>query len=156
MIGAGGGVLGLSSNYTLALSYLNTTPRDFCGFSVALLSRNLSMCGATSGYISLLCKSTLNGTAVNATLNITNASAVCAKVPSSFQGVCTDSFLYYQAAKEKNSSICMQISEPQYQYGCLTNIAIAYKDNGYCAIISNATAQGACDFDVAHAANSSA
>jgi hypothetical protein len=150
MIGAASGILGLSANYTILLHYLNTTPRSFCYYSMATLNYNQSLCSSTAGEISLLCNYNFNKVIVNTSLNLTNESYICSKVPSYAQNICRYSFLSYAAIKNRNYTDCEQISNLSYQYNCIAAIAIKYHDNEYCAFISNSTARGACNYDVSN------
>ncbi len=135
------------TNTTALLPFINVTPEQFCRYSVAVLTYNSSACSALNGTISLLCKQAFSSSTYNASENITlqNISTVCGRLPSYVQQVCSYGMLSYIAVKNRNVSICGQVSAMQYQNACYSALAAKYADDQYCTYISNSSVMASCE-----------
>ncbi len=135
------------ANATGLLPFINVTPMQLCRYSVAVLTYNSSICGELNGTASLLCNRAFSGSIYNTAENITlqNISAVCGKLPSYLQQVCSYGLLSYIAVRSRNVSVCGQIGAAQYQNACYAGLAAKYFDNQYCTYISNSSVMASCD-----------
>lgn len=141
------------SNITAYAAFINVTPRQFCSYSVAVLTRNSSVCPTLGGTPELLCNSAFYAESYNSTNNITqqNISTICGKLPSYVQQVCSFGLLSYIAVRDRNVTVCGQIGAGTYQNACYSSLAAKYHDNQYCSYINNYTIMAACESGAATA-----
>lgn len=130
-----------------AYSVLNASPQDYCYYSIATLTGNRTACSLTTGLLSEVCNATF--VHANYTINMTNATSVCASAPSYLKSLCISGFLTSEAIGTRNISKCLQISSMLYQYTCITSYATKYTNASYCSYIGNSSIQQDCYIDVA-------
>ena len=131
---------------SLYLGIINATPRSYCYYKVAVLSKNPALCSLAGGTIGELCTYSLY-THQNTTTNYTNlnASYLCANVPASFKDYCILGVQTAKAANTNNVSVCLAIGVAQEEYSCISTLASRYNESSYCSYISNSTARSACE-----------
>ena len=131
---------------SLYLGMINATPRSYCYYKVAVLSKNPAICSLAGGAVGELCTYSLY-TYSNITTNYTNlnTSYLCANVPASFKYYCILGVQTAKATKTDNVSVCLAIGTAQEEYSCITTLASQYNESSYCSYISNSTARSACE-----------
>ncbi|MGI0100929.1 MAG: hypothetical protein ACREBH_04420 [Candidatus Micrarchaeaceae archaeon] len=137
-----------SFNY-ISYGELNMTPRDYCYYSAAMSTNNMSLCSMAGSTLGQLCTSSLaagTNSSLNSSLNITNVSMLCSNAPSYIQSLCLYTVYTEQAVAEKNASVCASIGNATYQDTCITQLATSYNDSAYCSYINDSeSAQIACE-----------
>jgi hypothetical protein len=132
-------------NITSYISFLNTTPQQYCRYSIAIESYNRSLCGSVGGYLSLVCSYSLGEVNVSNSTNITisNAGTLCSSAGSEEQ-LCTYAVYAYIALKNDNATICGAVASPLLQYSCYAALAKKYNFPSYCGLISNKSISNVC------------
>ncbi len=136
-------------------SLINATPQSYCYYHLALNTQNRSLCDFLSGSMGTLCNA--NFTHPTQSTNITNET-VCNYAPAGLKSACEYGLLSARAVSEKNVSLCMQISNTtdlQYQYSCISAIAMRYNDSSYCSYINNSTIEQNCVISAKYAKSAS-
>jgi hypothetical protein len=140
-----------AGNYTTTESQqamyatLNTSPQNYCYYSVAVTSGNKTACALTTGILNTVCNSTAVN--INSTINvidINNLTSVCSVAPSYMRDLCEGSLLVSEAINTGNISRCMQITSKQYEYTCITAYSKKYANASYCSYIDNQVTRENC------------
>ena len=134
-----------SHNITSYISFLNTSPQQYCRYSIAIESYNRSLCSSVGGYLSLVCSYSLGEIAINSTTNITlnDTGAICNSAGSE-KSLCTYALYSYLALKNNNATTCGAIESPLLQYSCYAALAKRYNFPSYCGLISNKSISNIC------------
>ena len=137
------GIKLLNSSY-LSFSEFNITPRDYCFYSLALYSRNSSVCSLASSGVSGLCADYFK--VMNSSSALTgNVTTLCKNAPSYAQGLCNYTIYTEEAVAQKNISSCNAISNASYRSECITELAYRYNDSSFCNYLSfNSTVEQLC------------
>jgi hypothetical protein len=145
-----GALPGASINSTILLSSLAFLPnmtytaRDFCYMTLALGSKNYSICSMVSeGTARSLCSYRSATTSTNASSNYTQLIQNCAQT-GSFAQQCVSSILLSQAVNTRNSTLCGQLLDTSLQVNCFSLLASTYKNSTYCGYISDAMQRNSC------------
>ncbi|MGC8622888.1 MAG: hypothetical protein ACP5SJ_01870 [Candidatus Micrarchaeia archaeon] len=139
---------------TLPLYYyvMNATPKSVCFYSLAVKTKNPSLCSYIGGSLSATCSYVVKASMLNLnessnlTLNSSsmNASIMCNSTPSYLKGYCMAGIETTLAIKERNVGVCLNMSSTTFSYPCIEALARTYADPSYCDYIQNATVQSAC------------
>jgi hypothetical protein len=135
----------------MAFSALNTTPQNYCYYSIATQTGNASACSLTTGLLNELCRyqHSVNANATANTVNATNLTAACSEAPSALlKELCLSSEPINEAIGYKNISKCLQISNLSYQYECITAYAEKFVNASDCSRIGNSTVRYDCYYTV--------
>jgi hypothetical protein len=137
-------------------SSLSIAPSDACYMSVALSTKNRSICGEMTTNMSAICEnlqfstnSTLNNTnsTLNSTtLNTTGIKTICGQIHELTYNLCTFTLFTDKAIVQKNGSSCLEIDNISLQNSCVVNLARNYTNSTYCNYInmSNKSAYNSC------------
>jgi hypothetical protein len=147
----GGNFTGYTNEVPASYVAMNTSPRNYCYYDLAMRTDNSTGCSQVSGVLGTACSAAFAHMNATTAANTTNATALCALAASQYSGfgdLCIGTVLTSEAISAMNVSRCFDIPSIQYEYSCITTYAIKYTDSSYCSYIDNSTVEQQCYMSV--------